>query len=339
MRVLDTPFFSIVVPVHNVGQYLTVCLDSMLAQSFRDWECLCTDDGSQDSSDLILDSYARRDSRFRIVHQPNAGVSGARNRSLDRVCGQWVGFLDGDDWLARDWCVHVFGLINTFSGIDFIRFGIKQKKGLRRLTGSAAAEFALVMLRDAVWLFVCKTEIIRRVRFQRGLRVGEDWLFGLQAGLKASQVLICDYNGYGYRARSGSATRQNRKPQDALIFLPEYAKYILQEKEKLEETGLFHTACKQFTISVRLMYTAWFGTTVGIEDFYAKEYRSLLHQLRPNKLFLLKHLEKEWLVPFAVFYCGGSYKIIRWWWKLIRGIIICRDYIKKKLTTHGVEKE
>ena len=83
-RTNRSPFFSVIVPVYNVAPYLGECLDSVLAQTFADWECLCTDDGSKDGSDLILDAYARRDPRFRIVHQPNAGVSAARNRALDR---------------------------------------------------------------------------------------------------------------------------------------------------------------------------------------------------------------------------------------------------------------
>lgn len=83
-RTNRSPFFSVIVPVYNVAPYLGECLDSVLAQTFTDWECLCTDDGSKDGSDLILDAYARRDPRFRITHQPNAGVSAARNRALDR---------------------------------------------------------------------------------------------------------------------------------------------------------------------------------------------------------------------------------------------------------------
>ena len=97
-----TPFFSIIIPVYNVAPYLRECLDSVLAQTFTDWEAICVDDGSTDGSGAILDEYAARDSRFRVIHQTNAGVSVARNVALEVVKGEWFSFLDGDDLLCKD---------------------------------------------------------------------------------------------------------------------------------------------------------------------------------------------------------------------------------------------
>ena len=96
------PFFSIIIPVYNVVPYLRECLDSVLAQTFTNWEAICVDDGSTDGSGIILDEYAARDSRFRVIHQPNAGVSAARNTGIDIAVGTWVVFLDSDDLLERD---------------------------------------------------------------------------------------------------------------------------------------------------------------------------------------------------------------------------------------------
>ena len=89
--------FSIIVPVYNVAPYLRECLDSVLAQTFTDWECLCVDDGSADESGSILDEYAQRDSRFLVFPKKNGGVSAARNLALDNAKGEWICFLDGDD--------------------------------------------------------------------------------------------------------------------------------------------------------------------------------------------------------------------------------------------------
>ena len=89
--------FSIVIPVYNVAPYLRECLDSLLAQTCADWEAVCVDDGSTDSSGAILDEYAANDSRFVVVHQENRGVSAARNKGLDIAKGEWLVFLDGDD--------------------------------------------------------------------------------------------------------------------------------------------------------------------------------------------------------------------------------------------------
>ncbi len=89
--------FSIIIPVYNVEPYLRECLDSVLAQTFTDWECLCVDDGSTDASGTILDEYSAKDFRFRVFHQENGGVSSARNLALDNARGEWVWFVDGDD--------------------------------------------------------------------------------------------------------------------------------------------------------------------------------------------------------------------------------------------------
>lgn len=97
-----TPFFSIVIPVYNVGPWLRECLDSVRAQTFAEWECVCVDDGSTDDSGDVLEEYAGTDSRFRVVHQRNAGVSAARNVALSLMTGEAFLFLDGDDAITPD---------------------------------------------------------------------------------------------------------------------------------------------------------------------------------------------------------------------------------------------
>lgn len=92
-------FFSIIIPVYNVELYLKDCLDSVHDQSFTDWEAICVNDGSTDGSVTILGKYAEKDSRFKIISQPNGGLSAARNAGLKAAKGEYVLFLDSDDWL------------------------------------------------------------------------------------------------------------------------------------------------------------------------------------------------------------------------------------------------
>lgn len=96
------PVFSVIVPVFNVAPWLRECLDSIVAQTFSDWECVCVNDGSTDSSGTILDEYVANDSRFRAIHQHNAGVSMARNRAMEAIQGEFFLFVDGDDTIAPD---------------------------------------------------------------------------------------------------------------------------------------------------------------------------------------------------------------------------------------------
>jgi len=92
------PLISIIVPIYKVEKYLCRCIDSILAQTFTDFECILIDDGSPDNCPEICDGYAAKDSRIVVIHQKNAGESAARNAGLDVAKGEWIGFVDGDDF-------------------------------------------------------------------------------------------------------------------------------------------------------------------------------------------------------------------------------------------------
>lgn len=93
------PKISVIVPVYNTEKYLHRCIDSILAQTFTDFELLLIDDGSKDSSGTICDEYAAKDARVRVFHKENGGVSSARNLGLDQAKGEWITFVDSDDWI------------------------------------------------------------------------------------------------------------------------------------------------------------------------------------------------------------------------------------------------
>lgn len=95
------PKISVIVPVYNVEKYLHRCVDSILAQTFTDFELLLVNDGSKDSSGVICDEYAAKDSRVKVFHKENGGVSSARNLGLDNAKGEWVTFVDSDDWVSN----------------------------------------------------------------------------------------------------------------------------------------------------------------------------------------------------------------------------------------------
>ena len=96
-RAENRPEISIIVPVYKVERYLNECIDSILAQTFTDFELILVDDGSPDGCPALCDAAAAKDSRIRVIHKPNGGVSSARNAGLDTVRGNWIGFVDSDD--------------------------------------------------------------------------------------------------------------------------------------------------------------------------------------------------------------------------------------------------
>ena len=96
------PLISVIVPVYNVAPYLTRCLDSIVMQTWQNLEIILVDDGSRDDSVGICDLYAARDARIRVIHKENGGLSSARNAGLDIAAGEYVGFVDSDDWIEPD---------------------------------------------------------------------------------------------------------------------------------------------------------------------------------------------------------------------------------------------
>ena len=96
----EQPLLSIIVPVYKVEKYLTACLDSILMQTYTNFELIVIDDGSPDGCPSICDSYAARDKRLRVIHQNNAGLAAARNKGLDEARGDLIGFVDSDDTIS-----------------------------------------------------------------------------------------------------------------------------------------------------------------------------------------------------------------------------------------------
>lgn len=107
----NQPSVSIIVPVYNVETYLKECLNSIISQTFVDWECIVVDDGSKDTSPEICDEFASKDNRIKVIHQPNKGLSGARNSALAVAEGQYIAFVDSDDKVDPDYLSVLFNLI------------------------------------------------------------------------------------------------------------------------------------------------------------------------------------------------------------------------------------
>lgn len=117
------PRISIIVPVYNVEKYLSKTLDSVLAQTFNNFELILVDDGSVDNSPIICDEYAKKDSRIYVVHQNNLGVSSARNRGIEISHGEWISFIDSDDWVDPQY-LEKFDVDNS-EGVDLIIQGLE----------------------------------------------------------------------------------------------------------------------------------------------------------------------------------------------------------------------
>lgn len=205
--------FSIIIPVYNVAPYLKECLCSLLAQTYHSWEAICVDDGSTDGSGTILDEYAARDPRFRVVHQDNAGVSAARNAALKNAKGDWLFFLDGDDILhprmleEMALCAEkdvdlIFAKHQLINRIDDFKYELVTKSAVKSEKGVVGWQEYF----HPIFATAYRTNRFGTLRFKEGLTIGEDRLWHVSALDVAGKIVELDFHGYGYRIREGSAT-------------------------------------------------------------------------------------------------------------------------------------
>ncbi len=219
------PRFSIIVPVFNVAPYLREALDSVWAQTFPDWECLCVDDGSTDGSGAILDEYAAKDPRFKVFRQANAGAGAARNRGLEAAKGDWLLFLDGDDCFLPCLCRELHRLIELHPAAEMIVF--RHANGqLPEATASSAETESVrcfdserTIPREMATSFFCDRAYRRSVgagiRFPR-TTMCEDTRYQFAWCMPVRSFLFVDAYWYVYRKREGSTTHSAMTPTKIL---------------------------------------------------------------------------------------------------------------------------
>lgn len=229
------PKFSIIIPVYNVAPYLRECLDSVLAQTFTDWEAICVDDGSMDGSGAILDEYAAKDSRFRVIHQANAGVSVARNAGIRLAQGDWVSFVDSDDWVAKDYLAS-FDSLKMKADVNFINVVAFRPNGVKYCFKKTTTQVLVMSDRVSRVLYerafskgqdtfgwthnkFVRRSVLTDVWFKPGLNMFEDELFGLELCNVIQTFQMTDLATYHYRLGGGGLTgRKHNREQIAIAF-------------------------------------------------------------------------------------------------------------------------
>ncbi len=229
---MSLPKISIVVPVYNVEKYLADCLESLLKQSFSDFEIVAVDDGSSDTSGAILDAFAKKDSRVVPIHKKNAGVAAARNTALDAVRGEWIYFIDSDDMISEDYLAGLYA-IGAKTDCDVVAarnicyyWGENNSKNYNvvcrgeRVVDITADVVAKRISQVVVWNKIFRRSFIEKhqIRFPEGV-LYEDNYFYYVALANIKQLPLSDDGVYFYRQRSGSimdCTRREMKNNDHL---------------------------------------------------------------------------------------------------------------------------
>ncbi len=216
------PTISVIIPVYNVENYLARCVDSILAQTFEDLEVILVDDGSPDGSGKICDLYAKKDPRVQVIHKPNGGLSSARNAGLDIAAGEYLSFIDSDDWIEPDTYGHMMGLLQKYQAqiVSFGNYEVDGATGEQTLGICPKKEACItseemvgrIFLWDGCDSSVCDKifhrSLFENFRFPLG-KLSEDVAITYKIILQTPKVVMCERPVYYYYQHPNSITKQS----------------------------------------------------------------------------------------------------------------------------------
>ncbi len=208
---MTVPKISIIVPVYNVEKYLSVCLDSLLNQTLDDIEIICVNDGSTDGSLHILKEYANLDSRIKVICQENRGLAGARNTGIKAASGNYIGFVDSDDWVDDDFFEKLYNTASS-SNADIARAPYKysyndkeiEEENLTPILTKRFSNNESLGINEhsvVVWNAIYKTDFIlqNNIKFDDNIYISEDIYFTANATFKSTKTLPVIDTYYHYR--------------------------------------------------------------------------------------------------------------------------------------------
>ncbi|MBR5278267.1 MAG: glycosyltransferase [Clostridia bacterium] len=228
------PKISIIVPVYKVEQYLDCCVESILAQTFTDFELILVDDGSPDNCPQMCDNWATKDARIKVIHKPNGGLSDARNAGVESATGEYVCFIDSDDLIAPTYCQTLYGMLHgtqyDFSVCGVHRFpdGEIPNVEIGDISPKTVSniEFLAMQFQKktefGVWNKLYRRSLFQTLSFQKG-KVHEDVIFSADLSGLNNGVIYTDEKLLYYRQREGSivATTSQKCSPDR-IYAGEY---------------------------------------------------------------------------------------------------------------------
>lgn len=233
---------SVIVPVYNAEKYLDKCIESIANQTYRDLEIILVDDGSPDNCPAICDEWAKKDKRIKVIHKPNGGVSSARNAGLDSYTGEYVTFIDSDDYIEVNMFERIFEALSA-KDVDlvFIREKSVNIKGntiyingdmpsgeILYLDKEKAAERIIGMQINGMCDKTYKRSLVDGIRVFEGKKHGEDLLFNIQVLEKVKTAALIDDILYSYVSNEDSITHIpfNEHTVDGLFFKDKAEKII-----------------------------------------------------------------------------------------------------------------
>ena len=242
---------SIIVPIYNVEEYIEKCVDSLINQTYKNIEIILVDDGSTDKSYDICKKYSETDSRIKLIHKENGGLSDARNVGIDNATGDYITFLDSDDWISYDYSeimikelqetnadIVMSNLVNVYDN-DYV-FETKKTFGKKTYTNIEALEAFEDTISVVAVAKLYKKELFDNLRYKVG-KIHEDEFMFHRIFYRAENISCLDIELYAYRQRHNSITTSKyslkwldalEALEDRMLFYKEKSLNLLKEKTR-----------------------------------------------------------------------------------------------------------
>lgn len=314
---------SIIIPVYNVEKYLRRCVDSILNQTINEIEIILVDDGSIDQSGKICDEYAQKDMRVKAIHQENKGVSAARNKGLNMAQGEYIAFVDSDDFVDGDMYELLLANSKLYQA-DICACTARTlyengQKVLGKDDGeisvfnkNEAAEKIVKSLDNALWNKLFTRQIVSDIGFEEGRTHGEDLYFILQCLVKCEKVVYINRCKYNYIKRENSITsgRLSKVSFDQVYFKDKSSELLNQFFPNCIKEGRHWAFASRLNLCRKILLSS--------NDQYKKYLEEYKKYLKQNFTLVNKELKHKEIVEYILIaYFPMIYKSIMK--RLIRG--------------------
>lgn len=288
---------SVIIPVYKVEKYLPKCLDSVINQTYKNIEIILVNDGSPDKSGVICDMYAGMDDRITVIHKHNEGVAKARNDALDIAKGDYIGFVDSDDWIEPDMFEFLMNNLIKYDA-DLSMCGHTIYEADKRITRKDNNKLEIldrIELKKRIvvggemgliWNKLFKKSLINNTRFDTHYDCSEDLLFMYQLSNKTNKSVIANAPKYNYCRRLGGLTC--REPSESSFFIVDIMKYMLNEEKNSQ---IYPLCIKGYTDAAYTVLSGIIVSGFGMERY--DELRNGLLSYKNEILFGDYHSTKD----------------------------------------------
>lgn len=285
------PKFSVIIPVYNTENYLDRCTLSCINQTYKDFEIILINDGSKDNSGTICDEYSKKDNRIKVIHQENAGVSTARNVGIINAIGDYIVFLDSDDYLEFNMLEKLNNIIEN-NEVECIIYNLKNELENKIVYGKELIDSLITLIRtetiNSPWNKIYKRSIIEKynIKFDKKIQIGEDLLFNISYISKIKTIYLYNDKLYNYTIENNNSLTSKYKKDKyiQLMFVDSRIKEYLKsynDKRLLE--------CEKF-VRLKNIFSCFMDLSHKECKYSKKEKLQFIKKVKKDNKIIIKKL-------------------------------------------------